>query len=451
MARLAVIAVVYLILIPFINDVDYRVFVRWVEIAATEGLTGIYLGLVERGLDYRLVYPPLSPLVFISSYMLAEAVTAKLTASIAHYVVDPKLVASLASIVTRAVIKAPMIAAVVVYAIIIKRLLGRGDYVVLLGPPVLVSVAIYDFDPFMMLFVLLAIVAASANRVLVSGALLAIAALFKPIAAILVPYLMTYAYVKARSIKAPVKVALSAVATTTVVMAPFLLMDPVAVVENMLYHVNRPVQGPSIFKLLELTPGPAALLTLATLTGAAAALGYYAGRADGPPRAHSIGRHMLAVGLLMLLFLILSPVVNTVYYYWFYVAVAPLLAVLIRRWPMKVKLLAVAMGLSITSLYLWYFIPAVISYALNKPYYWEEFRVYVAPQVIRDYIESSLGPLKDLLVKALGPMDSLLRSVLEAAYHALNNVLRVLTVIFIASNVVAALVTWILLAKMPRR
>ncbi len=410
---------VYIVLVLFINSYDYEVFKNWFSLYNDYGLTSIYHEWPVYGSEYRVVYPPLSPATFIVSYKIAHTLS---------------LEGLLGVVLERITVKLPMIAVIIVYAYFIKRLYGdSAGWLILLGPPVLLVVAAYDFEPFMMLSILLSLYLLSKGNPYGAGLFAAIATLYKPVAFVI--FIYTALVIVRRSIRLLLRYTSVYVAILGLVLAPFIHASGLnSIVDSIVfYHTNRPFQGPSLFSILQLSEvldlkSPLSIPSLVMLLLIVAASLLLAIRSHG---VEDLDYHMAASGLLLSLIPLFGSIVNPVYFYWSYVLIIPIAL----KYGEGVRIYAIT-GLLLIVVGLWYSIPMTISMVLDKPYYDEELQRYIKPEQVDEIINESIGIISPVdedpitrsqsIVRLLASMamhKALLRLILSTAYMGLSVIL----------------------------
>ena len=361
---LILLAIVYIMIAVMINPYDYNIFKNWVQVYREAGLSSIYAAWPSYGDEYRIVYPPLSPVVFISSYKAAVYLS-----SLAGYGGKVHIA------VERIVVKSPIIAALIIHAVLLMRVYRDYRYplALLAGPPVILVVAAYDFEPIMMLLAFSAILMHSRGRHFSSGVLLGLSTLFKPVTAVLLPYITVTAY-KDRGAGAAIRFIMSYTLVIAIICAPFIyhsgldsLLNSVA-----LYHASRHVQGPTPLLLAvdAVTPRLASMLPLVVVL--AATLIVY--RLLKPA---SLEGHLAAASIMMIVVLLSGKVVNPVYMYWVYALAAPVMVS--RGYFAKFFIVS---GLALLAVGLWYSLPLTVSAVLDKPYYDEETGKFMDPEEV---------------------------------------------------------------------
>ncbi|GEM_PF-5426984 len=447
--KLVVVVITYALIIPLINSFDFEVFRKWIEAYLEGGLSGLYRASKIYGWTSRVVYPPLSPLLFIYSYIVSDSIADFIQElAISSSYANLLLLLEIPRLVFIAVLKTPVVAAVVAYAYTVKKLLGRGDLLVLLGPPTLIVIAAYDFDVFMMLFLLLSLYLLARSRYTASGILLVVSSLFKYVSILLLPFYLVVGYREGRWRSSTMVVVGVASASTITLLLLYLTGALEGFIESTLYHISRRPQGPVIYSLVGIDKlGVLSYIPLVSTAIVSALVGFRA-----PPRGEKIAYYMLACSLSLLVFIATSPVVNPVYTYWYYVLLAPPAAYILGDYRRAKKLVILNM-LVVGSVVVWYIVPILYTAILNVPYFWEEYGVYVPASTIENYINSSIAgvyaPLGEI-AENITKSSEFVEYVLLGFYSTspLPEVLGVL--VYTCSTVLLSMYIYRLATKSPR-
>ncbi len=241
------------------NWYDISIFENWVRAAKYTGLYRIYeVPLLLNNMSYRVVYPPIPPLIYIGTHWLVEAVVKAVT-SVSRTVpgVGRTLLAALDHVV-RGIVKLPMLLFTVALAILLWRRFGsEASYWAVIGVPTIVTLANYQFDPLVAFFLYLAIVGLRLPRfgTFLSCLSAALVVLTKPLAAIPLIPLLYYVYRKEGARGIAQYIVLTSVAVLAVVL-PFFLANPHAFIHNvLLFHSERPPQYVSVWNIPVLLSG----------------------------------------------------------------------------------------------------------------------------------------------------------------------------------------------------
>ncbi|MCE4598659.1 MAG: hypothetical protein F7C81_00470 [Desulfurococcales archaeon] len=419
--------VIYTALIMLINPLDYEVFERWV-IVASHGVLEMYRSWTLLGMDFRIVYPPLSPLMFMLSYKMA-AILDRL----------PDCCERLRLIAERLVVKIPVFLAVILHAKTAERLYEdkKYYYAILAGAPTMLVVAAYDFEPFMTLLALLSLVAFHRRRYVLAGMLLALSSMFKLATGVILVYYVVL-LITLRKLRDAVVIVASYAAMALAVLAPFIYGSGLNSITYsiLLYHSDRPPQGPTPLRLMagNVEAYIALVIYAAILVTASLALSRIVDH-------ESLDDHLLAAAALLVVFTGLSKVVNPVYTYWFYTMAAP--AMLSRgRW---LKFYAIT-ALILLIIGAWYSIPATASIVLDKPYYDEETSKTIPPWRMKSMVNETfiLVDVNDTLATTSPQLEQALGEVTEHITVVRYSLLAGYTI------TITALATLILLSLMRK-
>ena len=404
----SIVVAVYLIAVAVINSYDYMIFKNWVVLADRYGVTGIYKGWRMLGEEYRVVYPPLAPLLFIYSYKLYT------------------LIASLAGVssvlLERIIVKAPILAALIIHAWIVYRVYGcRSSVLLLAGPPVLIVVAAYDFEAVLGLFLILALLAHSRGRYAASGGLLALSALVKPVSAFILPFLMASA-----GRRGAVRLLASYTLVSLAVLAPFAASSGLdSIVESIsLYHVARPSQGPTLPGLLwSVYSGHSILFTVGSIAVILVVSLFLARRSSG-----ELDDLLVSSALILSIALLVGKVANPVYIYWVYILALP---VAVKR-GLDSRFIIVSTLLFIV-VEMWYFMPFTVSAILDKPYIDEETGRVLDPADIDNIINESISVITSTINVDAGIHDTRIIRDVAVGIEAISPVIRlILHILYLA-------------------
>lgn len=308
------------------NYYDISIFENWVRVSKYIGLYKIYEVPLSLGnISYRVVYPPIPPLIYIGTHWLVDVVVNAIT-SVSRSVpsIGQALLAATDHFV-RGVVKLPLLIFTVALAVLLWRKFGsEASYWVVIGVPTLVTLANYQFDPLVAFFLYLAIIGIDVPRVglYLSSISVALVVLTKPLAAISLLPLVYYIYRKmgARSLVRYIAVAL---AVALAFVFPFFLANPYAFLYNVvLFHGTRAPQYVSIWNAFVLlsgrNPEVVRIVNVVWLPVMLIAIGgtflSLKKKLDIVDRDHVI----LMTLILMSLVLVLNKVVNPNYLLWAY-------------------------------------------------------------------------------------------------------------------------------------
>ncbi len=298
---------------------DVSVFRNWVTATMELGITRIYLAHAVLGWSYRVVYPPLAPTVFVASYLAGYQVYQAIAYTTESTSLG-ELVHSIGDMLLKLLVKLPLIVALLVLWRTVRRLCGRRAGALLLaGPPTLSVIAPYNFDVFMALFLVLAVLSLYERKTIRAGALTAIALLFKQPAALAAPALALYT-LRAMGVREAAKYVAAIAVTSAVILAPFALHSQLAHLLDSIagFHTARLPQGPTLWAALlpltsyniELVREASSLWILAFATLYSLPLFVHAARGRGRPE------QLAAAALLA--YLAAGKVVNPAYLFWAY-------------------------------------------------------------------------------------------------------------------------------------
>lgn len=241
------------------NWYDVSIFENWVRAAKYMGLYRIYEApLLLDNVSYRVVYPPIPPLMYIGVRWLVDAaVRAVASVSEAAPWVGRVLLA-VAEHVARGVAKLPLLLFTVALAVLLWRRFGsEASYWAMIGVPTVVTLANYQFDPLVAFFLYLAIVGLRLPRygTYLSALSSALVVLTKPLAAIPLLPLLYYVYRREGARGLARYLVLASIATLAIVL-PFFLTNPYAFARNVvIFHGERPPQYMSVWNIPVLLSG----------------------------------------------------------------------------------------------------------------------------------------------------------------------------------------------------
>ena len=377
-ARYVLAAAVIVYLAGFAMYYDYRIFTNWVYASRELGIHEIYCASRIFGPDYRVVYPPLAPTIFVASYTVYEKIANDVPLRLASYI-------------ERLTVKAPLIASLVALWALAARRLGerRAYWLVLLGPPLLTVIAVYNFDLYMVLLLALSIEALLAGFPAVAGLLLGLSVLSKQIAVLGAPMLLLAAY-RIGGRHAALRLSLGA-ASAIVLAIPFTIVSPYDLLNSVLgFHGERPPQGPSIWYSMFVASGYHCSPALCSLWLILFAV-LYALALIGAARDRVIDPYGY-VALAFTAYLATGKVVNPVY----------------LAWPYAFTVLSPRQSRRLLALYLAAFSIVLLYYGLlffgsassGLPVYLPEEQRWMSPDEVRFYIFNSLSthPLLAALV-----------------------------------------------------
>jgi uncharacterized membrane protein len=223
-------------MVTFINTYDYMVFRNWVLAAATLGLLDIYAASSIFGHGFRVVYPPLAPLLFVTtvSLVLLFAPT---------YILYPYPPLPL-----RLAVKVPIVASLAAtYRIIAQKVSEDAARLAVLNIVVALLAHAYVFEFPALALTLLAFYSSSP---VTSGLLLAAATLLKQnLAIVLVPIALLH--LRREGLYAVIKLLASFTLALLLGVTPFVIANGVEPIVTSLvkFHVARPPQGTNVWTL----------------------------------------------------------------------------------------------------------------------------------------------------------------------------------------------------------
>lgn len=241
------------------NWYDVNIFENWARIYKYIGLYKIYeVPLTLGNISYRVVYPPVPPLIYIGTRWLVDVVVSSID-SISRSVPSVGQILLMATDhFVKAIMKLPLFLFTAALAILLWRKFGsEASYWVVVGVPTLVTLANYQFDPLVAFFLYVAIISLDLPRVgiYLSSLSTAFTVLTKPLAAISLIPLIYYIYRKMGTGSLVRYVALASL-TVLAFTLPFFLANPYAFIYNVvLFHSERPPQYVSVWNILVLLSG----------------------------------------------------------------------------------------------------------------------------------------------------------------------------------------------------
>ncbi|MEM1651296.1 MAG: hypothetical protein QW780_02900 [Sulfolobales archaeon] len=241
------------------NWYDISIFENWVSVYKYAGLYKIYEVPLSLGnISYRVVYPPIPPLIYIGTHWLVDAFISVVN-SISNSM--PSVGQALLAItdhVVRGVMKLPLLAFTIALAIMLWRKFGsEAFYWIVMGIPTLVTLANYQFDPLVAFFLYLAIIGLELSRVgvYISSLSTALVILTKPLAAIPLIPLVYYVYSRTK-IGGLIRYLTVTSVVVLILVLPFFLANPYAFIYNViLFHSGRAPQYVSLWNIFVLLSG----------------------------------------------------------------------------------------------------------------------------------------------------------------------------------------------------
>ncbi len=214
------------------NYYDIAVFIEWVKVAITTSPLYIYVYAVKCG------YMPLAPLTFIAFTVLGLNILTLL-----YNVLPPEIQLQ----IFRLLVKLPLFISIyLVSYILYKREGWKIAREWLIGIPVFIIISTYQFDPLMVLTLLLGAYALLDKRYKLAGIYWALSTAIKYIPIILIPIIAKDLRRKGKLKEFLTTFALVLLAITL----PFMIINPSAFIKNALgFHAFRPPQMLSIFNV----------------------------------------------------------------------------------------------------------------------------------------------------------------------------------------------------------
>jgi len=241
------------------NWYDISIFENWVRAYKEVGLYRIYeVSLVLGNASYRVVYPPIPPIVYIVTHALAEAVVSGINSIASTAPEVGRALLTVADHLVRVVLKLPLLVFTAALGVVLWRKFGsEAVYWTLIGVPTLVTLANYQFDPLVAFFLYAAVVFVDSPRwgLYVSALVASLAVLTKPLVALPLLPLLLYIY-RRYGLGGLAKYVAVSLSIGIAVVVLFLIPNPVAFVSNvLLFHSNRPPQYVSLWNLPVLLSG----------------------------------------------------------------------------------------------------------------------------------------------------------------------------------------------------
>ena len=369
--RLILILVAFISLITFTNSYDYNVMRHWVIAAVLFGMFDIYKAQMIFGHVYRIVYPPLAPLLFVSS--VYPLVLLKPYIFLVPY---PDLI-------VRVFAKIPIVLSVIAGYFILKSKVGEKAVKIFLAVPTILPVlTAYVFD-------VPATITAAASILLIdypliSGVLLALATLLKQNFIILFISPLLY-YISNRDLRGTLLFMSGFMTTTLTLLLPFIVNDGLS---NLLYsivmfHLDRPPQGATLWTIFLVESGYnanfAATVSKLWLPSflILAAIALYRARGIVKTREGVV----LLSALLLSALLATIKVLNCNYLIW----LLPFLAALIA-YDLVDKRLLLPYNLAVLSALLYSALIIFSSAVIHAPMYLEEERRWIPPSRVEKIV-----------------------------------------------------------------
>lgn len=391
---LPIAVLLYILLSGSVMYYDMRVFSSWMDAAEKIGVFQLYRAPELFGYTYRAVYPPLAPLVFLASYGLAEEAVREIVAATGSSTSLGLLGPLVVGFTLRLLLKIPIIAsALALWDIMVRRFGRKVSTLILLGPPVLVVIAVYNFDLFMTLFLVLGVFEATRGNSVRAVVYTTIAALFKQPAVVALPLILLGIY-RRRGLGEAGKALLVSAAIAAAIVTPFALGSGESFFKWIAgFHGTRPPQGPTVFTAAYTLSGysfeeVAGLLEASTILMALSLLvvviAYLYSSGDNDSLVYAVTASLLGI-------LAFTKVVNPVYTLWAY----PFIVALSAK---KGTLKPVAIYLAgATMVYLWVMLLYFSALVTGTPVYLHEEARWLSAQEFKSMIYASLGPYSTLM------------------------------------------------------
>ena len=241
------------------NWYDISIFENWVRVSKYASLYKIYeIPLSLGNISYRVVYPPIPPLIYIGTHWLVDAFISALNSVSKSMPSVGQTLLMVADHLVRGAMKLPLLIFTVALAILLWKKFGsEAFYWVVIGVPTLVTLANYQFDPLVAFFLYLAIIVLEVPRVgiYLSSISTALVVLTKPLAAVSLVPLIYYMYRKTK-IRGLVQYITVASIVVLLLVLPFFLANPYAFIYNVvLFHSGRAPQYVSLWNIFVLLSG----------------------------------------------------------------------------------------------------------------------------------------------------------------------------------------------------
>ncbi len=241
-ARLVAIASILVAFFTFVNVYDYRVFRNWLLASNLMGILDIYAASGVLGHAFRVVYPPLAPLLFIATASLAALLYP-------FYPLTPY-----PPLVARLLLKTPLLASLIAAHYILETRVSREaarlftfNILVIL----LIHAYVFEFPA-----IALTLAALYAPTLLLSAAFLAAATLLKQNFALLALPLLLY-YARRDGPRGAALFATAYIAILAALLVPFTLYSGLQpILQSLLeFHAARPPQGTNIWTIFLVDTG----------------------------------------------------------------------------------------------------------------------------------------------------------------------------------------------------
>jgi len=393
------------------NYYDIFIFTNWVRVVQELGLLKLY-AMYRHNISYRVVYFPLAPLTFIASYSLGETVSKIVVSSKLIMTMTSEQIEALKITILRIFSKLPLLLSAYLTAYILYR---REGWEVtrwwLYNIPLFVTIATYQFDPIMVLFLLLGTYYIAENKWIKAGIAWGLGTAIKYIPLPLIPI----AYLASRNKRNFIQFLVSLIITVSVIAVPFMIANPQDFLNNILeFHSNRPPQYLSIFNIPVLLSNrdvnvvDAVIKSWPILFMLIYALMILLFKPK-PGDKNSLFRSLAAV---LLIFIIFSKVVNPNYLLWAYPFLVCILVKKQSKLGLKLLVLATIIATIWPGIYL--YVPAV----LGRPAYIEEVMQYYNARLLLEKSFQGFG--QHIMLKLLELSGYGLGPIFEFMYMNLN-------------------------------
>lgn len=291
------------------NGYDVDIFINWVVAAKELGITSLYKAPEVFGERFRVVYPPLAPIIFVSNYMLAEHFAAKLV-DIKHADVMCLVAWALAFV------KLSLVGLSIYIGYIVCKRRGLVYAAAwLAGLPVLTVVFMYQFDLYVAALLYMAFMLYDVGRYRLATLLYTFSVLIKPLTALVAPLLVLY-IVQKWGWRILFELALLATLVSSAIITPFVVDGSGLKVLSrwaIEFHLERQPQGPTIATLYHQITSNDLLVPTACLIFLLSLIYYsfYRQTKHGNMNMRNVYKYSL---LVFIVYMMLGKVVNPQYY-----------------------------------------------------------------------------------------------------------------------------------------
>ena len=216
------------------NHYDAKYFIEWAIVAQNYGVLALYQN------SEKVAYMPLTPMFFIVTYLAAKEAVSIASIIGLTYILHP-------IDVLRLILKIPIIASNIIVGYYIYRREG-WDIAKLwfYGIPIWVVMWQYQFDPLMVMFMVLGVYYLLDKKLTKAGILIGMGAAFKYVPFLTLPFILK----AIKNLRDKLMFLLAFILPLAVSVTPFLILDLRDVVEKTLgFHMKRYPQMLSLFNL----------------------------------------------------------------------------------------------------------------------------------------------------------------------------------------------------------